>query len=73
MRPTQNRLDKVKALIKDGCMLSGVIVASVERKLNKEKKPDFVIAICASFEEKQKLVKAKSPLKKTHKKTNVYI
>ena len=69
----QITMDKVNALIKDGCKLSDVNVTSVERKYIKGKKPGIAVATCASFEQKQKLMKAKSLLKNIQKYKTVYI
>ena len=70
---SQTTLDKVNALIRDGCKLSDVTVTSAERKGVKGKKPGIIVATCASFEQKQKLMKAKSQLKSFQKYKKVYI
>lgn len=69
----QTTLDKVNALIKDGCKLSDVTITSVERKSIKSKKPGLIIATCDNFEQKQKLMKAKSHLKNFQKYNKVYL
>ena len=69
----QSTLDKVMALIRDGCKLADVTVTHAERKSTRSKKPGPVIATIESFEKKQTLMKAKNGLKNIEQYKRVYI
>ena len=65
--------DKVMALIRDGCKLHDVKVIQAERKSTRGRKPGPVIATIETFEQKQKLMKAKNSLKNVEQYKKVYI
>ena len=63
----------VAALIRDGLRLSDVRVVSAERKKGSGRNPGVVIARVESREQKQKIMKNKSKLRKTRNYDKVYI
>ena len=66
-------LDKVNAMIRDGCKLTDVKVTTAERKATSGKNPGVVIASIETFPQKQTLMKNKFALKRTTKYKNIYI
>ena len=65
--------DKVNAMIRDGCKLTDVKCTTAVRKETKGKHSTLIIASIETFPQKQKLMKAKSALKRTVAYKNVYI
>ena len=66
-------MDKMNAMIRDGCKLTYVTVTAAERKTSAGRKPGVIIASIETFPQKQKLMKSKSALKKTVAYKKVFI
>ena len=66
-------MDKVNAMIRDGCKLTDVKVTAAERKTSAGRKPGVIVASIETFPQKQKLMKSKSSLKRTAAYKRVYI
>ena len=66
-------MDKLNAMIRDGCKLTDVTVTAAERKTSAGRKPGVIIASIDTFPQKQKLMKSKSALKKTVAYKRVFI
>ena len=69
----QTVMDKMNAMIRDGCKLTDVTVTAAERKTSAGRKPGVIIASIETFPQKQKLMKCKSALKKTVAYKKVFI
>ena len=65
-------MDKVNAMIRDGCKLTNVKDTAAERKTLAGRKPGVIVASIETFPQKQKLMKSKSSLKKTAAYKRVY-
>lgn len=71
--PEQITRDRVDALIRDGCKLRDVRVKRVQRINSKGKRPGPIIVTFDTFEQKQKLMRAKRVLNDSRDYKRVYI
>ena len=69
----ENLINKINGLIKDGIKLKDVMIDEAKRKPAKNNTPGLVICKCKSMEDKVKILKAKSALKKSRNYKNVVV
>ena len=66
-------MDKVNAMIRDGCKLTDVKVTAAQRKISARRRPGVIVTSIETFAQKQKIMKSKSSLKRTAVYKRVYI